>query len=246
MMTKLVPVKSILLAMMPDEEAHVVCLTDNEHVVVDEFVLWDFQVQWSWALANTSGAVVMRSVARAKVAVEVTGVGDGHAAKMRADAEQDEPLGLLGAHVVRLRVAQAGHVDAALSLDLSLGAVAHEERLVSPLERHVLSFRYVAQLDFDLGQSEDISGWRHVRYDVIDDGLGAVGGRQANAECRQIRVGLAVIGVIFGALDWILRVLVSVVRKVGYLDVGVSESDRKALRESVGHFQTTSKTNIVH
>ena len=48
----------------------------------------------------------MRPVARAIVAAERSGVGDGHAAQVGAHAEEDEKLGILGSLVVGLGVAQ--------------------------------------------------------------------------------------------------------------------------------------------
>ncbi len=50
------------------------------------------QVLWRGALADAARGVVVRAVAGAKVAAEIASVGDGHAAQMRADANDDQPL----------------------------------------------------------------------------------------------------------------------------------------------------------
>ena len=94
------------------------CLADDQQVLVGYLIGRYVEVEWRRTLADASGAVVVRTVARAKVAVEVSGVGERHAAQMGANAEQDEPLGALCTLFVGLRIAKYAHVDGSLSLYL--------------------------------------------------------------------------------------------------------------------------------
>ena len=71
----------------------------------------DFEVEGGRSLADAAGSVVVGAVAGAVVATEVPGVGDGHAAQMGAHADDDEPLGVLCALVVVLRVTESVHWD---------------------------------------------------------------------------------------------------------------------------------------
>ena len=47
-------------------------LTNHNGVFVQEFVWWDFQVQWSWTLTNTARSIVVRTVAWTEITIEVT------------------------------------------------------------------------------------------------------------------------------------------------------------------------------
>ena len=72
----------------------------------------------------------MRAVARAVPTIVITGVGHGYAAKVRADAEYDEPVWVEGAFCVGLLVSQfAGGECAGDFCDLFGGAVLDEDGL---------------------------------------------------------------------------------------------------------------------
>lgn len=75
----------------------------------------------------------MRSVARAEPSSEVAGLADGDATQVRADADHDKPLGLLGALGVLLRVTQRLDVDSVGLSNLVGGPVANEDGLSAPL-----------------------------------------------------------------------------------------------------------------
>lgn len=64
------------------------------------------KIEGGGALADASGGVVVGPVAGAVVAAEVAGVGDGYATQVGAHPDDDQPLGVLGALLVGLRVAQ--------------------------------------------------------------------------------------------------------------------------------------------
>lgn len=81
------------------------------------------QVQRGGSLADSAGRVVVRPVTGTVVAPEVPGVGDGHATQMGAHTDNDQPLGVLRALVVVLRVAQSVHGDRLLGGNLVFGSV---------------------------------------------------------------------------------------------------------------------------
>lgn len=91
------------------------------------------------------------------VAAEVTAVGDWHASQVSAHAENDEPFWVLSALVVVLSIAKCSDCHRLFGGDFLGGAMTNEERLSAPLEGDVLAFGDVGELDFDLGQGEDIS-----------------------------------------------------------------------------------------
>ena len=65
--------------------AYLFRLTDDHAVVAEEVVLGNLEVQRSRALPYTTRNVVVRTVARAEPATEVTGFTDGHTTKVSAD-----------------------------------------------------------------------------------------------------------------------------------------------------------------
>jgi len=67
--------------MVGDDKA----LTDNDGVLLGEFVSGNLEVQGGGTLANTARNVVMRTVARAEPATKVTGLTDGHTTQVSAD-----------------------------------------------------------------------------------------------------------------------------------------------------------------
>lgn len=70
-------------------------LTNNNLALLGEIVRWDFQVERRRSLSYAARDVVVRAVARAEPASKVTRLADGHASQVRADAQHDEPFGLL-------------------------------------------------------------------------------------------------------------------------------------------------------
>merc|ERR1719419_888068 len=79
-----------------------------------ELVRRDFEVKRGWSLANTHGRVVMRPMAGAVVTAEVTSISDGDATQMRANSENNEPLGFDGTLVVSLTIAKKIKIDCLL------------------------------------------------------------------------------------------------------------------------------------
>jgi len=51
----------------------------NDNNAAIEFVVGNFQVEWSRSLPDPSGRVVVRPVAGAVITAKVTGISNGHA-----------------------------------------------------------------------------------------------------------------------------------------------------------------------
>lgn len=68
-----------------------------------------FQIKGGGTLPDPAGGVVMASVARAIVASELPGVGDGHAAQVGAHTDDHKPRGVLDPHGIGLGVTQLRH-----------------------------------------------------------------------------------------------------------------------------------------
>merc|ERR1712062_364742 len=114
-------------------------LTHNNCALLRELVVGDLQVKRCRTLANSATGVIMASVARAIVASELSSVGDGHTTKVGADAQDDQPLGVLNALGVGLGVPEGGGVHGGHVGDLLGGPVPDEQGLATPLKGHVLA-----------------------------------------------------------------------------------------------------------
>src|SRR5215469_11153695 len=109
-------------------------LTDFHFAVGREFVGRHFEILRRRTLANAAGGIVLRAVAGAEPATEIAArigrfLSQRHAAKMRADADDDEPFRFFYPRRIGLRIAQDGYVDALGPFDLLGGAVVDEDRL---------------------------------------------------------------------------------------------------------------------
>ena len=80
---------------------------------------------------------------------------------MCADTQQYEPLRLLDPLTIVFLVAQGGHVDRLLLLNLLRCAMSHEQGLVPPLEGGTLSLGDVGQVHLDLGEGKHIGRGTH-------------------------------------------------------------------------------------
>ena len=79
----------------------------------------------------------MTAVAGAEPASEIARLANRHAAEMCAHAPHDEPLGLLDAVFVRLRVTEGFDLDGSRAFYLGFGAVADEDGLAAPLDDYL-------------------------------------------------------------------------------------------------------------
>ena len=152
----------------------------------------------------------MRTVARAEPASVVARLADGHTTQVGADAEHDEPLGLLGARLVALGVAEALEVGAARLCDLVGGAVADEDGLAAPLDDDVLALGDGGEVELDLGHREHVRGRGHRREELGDGRLGRGRGEhaeRADHEVREPAVRRRGLGLVLGEVGHVWRVL---------------------------------------
>ena len=150
----------------------------------------------------------MRTVARAEPASVVARLADGHTTQVGADAEHDEPLGLLGARLVALGVAEALEVGAARLCDLVGGAVADEDGLAAPLDDDVLALGDGGEVELDLGHREHVRGRGHRREELGHRRLGRGRGEhaeRADHEVRQPAVRRLGLGLVLGEVGHVWR-----------------------------------------
>merc|ERR1719206_1513031 len=146
------------------------CLSNNEKVVL-ELIIGHFEIERCRALPDASRGVVVRSVARAVVATEITSVGNWHTAQMCADSDDDQVLGVFDTVSVGLGISQRGWVHSFLAGDLSRSSVPDEKWLSPPLENGSLSLGDLVEVDLDLGQGEYVGRGAH----AVDEGVDHVG-----------------------------------------------------------------------
>lgn len=79
----------------------------------------------------------MAAMARAEPTTVIPGLPDGHAPEVRAHTEHDEPVGLLHAVRVRLRVAQRLPLCGFGLVDLCARAVADEDGFAAPFDDYL-------------------------------------------------------------------------------------------------------------
>jgi len=109
-------------------------LTNNNLPILGEIIRRNLQVERRRPLSYAPRDIVVRAMARTEPATKVARLANGHAAQVRADTQHDEPLGLLHALRVLLRVAQGLPLGVFGFLDLAVGAVADEDGLAAPLD----------------------------------------------------------------------------------------------------------------
>jgi hypothetical protein len=80
----------------------------------------------------------MTPMAGTKPASKITRLANRHAAQMCANAQHDEPLGLLDTVGVGLWIAQGFDLDGFGIFDFGLGAVADEDGFATPFDDNLL------------------------------------------------------------------------------------------------------------
>lgn len=118
----------------------------------------------------------MRAVAGAEPTTEVAGLANRYTTKMCANAQHDQPFGLLYTILVGLGVSQGSNVNLVGLVDLVGCSVSDEDGLSSPFDDDVLAFGDGVEIDLDLGHSQDVGRGRHVLQEFLDSGLGTGGG----------------------------------------------------------------------
>src|SRR3546814_3211549 len=101
------------------------------------------------------------AMAGAEPAAEVASVlarllAQRHAAEMGADADDDEPLGLLDARRIGLRIGQRLNIDRLGLLDMLLRPVVAEHRIATPGDCQPLAFGSRRKVDFCRSQCQNL------------------------------------------------------------------------------------------
>ena len=131
--------------------------------------------------------IVVRTMARAEPASVVTRFANWHTTQMSAHTQHDEPLGLLGARLVALGVAEALEVGAASFGNLVRGAVADEYGLAAPLDDDVLALGDGGKVELDLGHREHVRRCGHRREELGHRRLGRGRGEHAERADHEVR-----------------------------------------------------------
>jgi len=131
-------------------------LADNDVVVVDELVLRYLQIQRCGTDADTSGSVVVGSVARAEPALPIARIRDRYAAQMRADADQNQPLRLFHSHCIGLWIFHKNIIIGPGRFNLTLGSISYKHGLAAPFDSDSSSVVNFSQIDLQLGRCHDI------------------------------------------------------------------------------------------
>lgn len=108
---------------------------------------------------------------------------------MRANANHDEPLGLLCPDLVAFGIAHGFPVLAARFGDLVLRSVPHEYGLAAPFDDGVLALRDGGELDLDFGEGEDVGGRAHCAEELSDGGFGGGSGEDAHGADHEVGDG---------------------------------------------------------
>ena len=121
-------------------------LANNNTLLSREAVPGHLQIQGRRPLPNPPTDIIMAPMARTEPPAVVPGLPNGHAPQMRADAQHDEPVGLLHAVAVRLRVPEGLPVFRLGVFDLGVGAVADEDGFAAPFDNDLNGGRVVNRL----------------------------------------------------------------------------------------------------
>ena len=128
--------------------------SDNQRLLRREIILGHLQIQRRRPPPYPSTHVIMTPVARTEPTPIIARLADRHTPQVRAHAQHDQPLGLLDAVSISLRVAQLADVDGFGLFDLGGGAVSDEDGLAAPFDD------YLGSLDQGLGREGERWGER--------------------------------------------------------------------------------------
>src|SRR5579872_532782 len=115
--------------------------------VGEESIFRDFKIERGWPLTDTSRRIVDRAMARAEPALIFAFVTERDAAKMGADADDDEPFRLFDALGVGLRIAKLAHRRVNCVINLFLRPMTHENRLTAPFDGEDLTLLDRTEVD---------------------------------------------------------------------------------------------------
>jgi hypothetical protein len=136
-------------------------LTDNELASI-ELVRRELEVKRSRALADAARGIVVRAVARAEPAAELTSARNRDTTQVGANSEDNEPLRVaLDSVKVSLGILQRRDVNVGFGLNFRLGSVADEYGLSTPLNSEGGALCDAADVKLGGGKSKHIGGGAH-------------------------------------------------------------------------------------
>jgi len=140
----------------------------NEYVCfVEVGVRRNFQIFGGGTLSDSSGGVVMATVARAEPTLVISSsVSNRYATQMSAYTKEDEELWLLCSGGIGLGISQTGNVYAIGFFNLFSGSVADKEGLSSPVQNKAFPLVYSTQINFDVGYGQHILGCRQAAQGI--------------------------------------------------------------------------------
>ena len=121
----------------------------------------------------------------------VGAVPSGNAAEMGADADDDQPFGLLHALGIGLGIAQLGDIDVFGFLDLLGGAMGDEDRMAAPHHLDALADLDLGDIHLGRGEGEHVGGRIHLIDQRPDEGGHAEGGHAPGRQIQEIAAGPA-------------------------------------------------------
>jgi hypothetical protein len=105
---------------------------------------------------------------------------------MSADADHDQPLGLLHAVLVLLRIDELAEIDLARLLDLLLGTMVDEDRLAAPGDGDALADLDGREIDLAGEACQRVLGWVEAAEERPDGAAGADRGDGGGGERQEI------------------------------------------------------------
>merc|ERR1712156_1320820 len=149
-------------------------LPNNDGVRVREVVRWNLQVQRSGSQSDSSGSVVMRSVAGTVESTEVTGIVDGHTSQMGAHTESDEETVVLHTVFVAFLMAEVANVHSSDLLDFFRTTMTDKERFTTPFKGDTFTLRNRLQVHFCLGNSQNVSTSTHCVQQIRHESFSSI------------------------------------------------------------------------
>mmetsp|Transcript_31928 Transcript_31928/g.50109 ORF Transcript_31928/g.50109 Transcript_31928/m.50109 type:complete len:202 (-) Transcript_31928:338-943(-) len=136
-------------------------LTNQDLLILDEGVRRDLHVEGSRTNPNTAAEIVVRAVARAEPAIELTGPTQRHASQVGANAHQHHPLLFASPLNICLGIPELAHADGVRSFNLLLCAPTDKDGLPTPLDGDSFSHLHGAQFHLHAGQRQHVCRSRH-------------------------------------------------------------------------------------
>jgi len=119
------------------------------------------QVEGGGAFADSARCVVVGTVAGAEVSVVVTGTVDWHTAKVSADSQDNEPLGIFDTDGISLRVAHGAQISTFGFSNLFRGTAADKHGLATPFNSDGVTDVDGRQVNFQTSEGQDVLGSVH-------------------------------------------------------------------------------------